>query len=408
VKYVRLCGFLALLLVGLLACSENVPERERYSYSLSVNVAPGETPQIIKERYQAKVVVWRPEAGFAILGFHESNGIALQSGADTNQNAIHTPEAAASGLETWSSGYHAWGGGWSAWTGGDEPTTFAENLPLWNQINLFEAHSLSPALGAGVKVAVIDTGIDLHHPAFVGKLAPEYEWKDFVDGDSYPQEERGAVYGHGSGVAGVILQVAPNVTILPIRVLRSDGTGDLTDVAAAIDWAISQGVKVINLSLGSNADYKTLKEMMKYAKKRDVALVASAGNHGDDEIEFPARYKNEVVSVGSVDRFDIKSSFSAYGKDLELLAPGEGIYTIAPDNHLATWSGTSFAAPIVTGAFALALGEAELSYKIKIKDIEKKLIKTAEDVSKRGGNRHYKELAKGRLQLDEFLRELGD
>lgn len=401
-------GFLALMLTGLIACSAR-PQVERYSHSLSVSLNPGDTVQQIKNRYQGDIIVWRPEAGFAILGFHERDDISLQSDADTNQNAVGTPEVAASGLETWSSAYNAWGGGWSARLGEDNSfTTFEENLPLWDQINLSEAHDLSPALGKGVKVAVIDTGFDLRHPAFIGKLTPEHEWMDFVGGDSYPQEERGAVYGHGSGVAGVILQVAPNVTLLPIRVLRPDGTGDLTDVAAAIDWAISQDAQIINLSLGSNADFKTLKEMIKYAKKRDVALVASAGNRGDDKIEFPARYRNEVVSVGSVDRFDIKSSFSAYGKELELLAPGEHIYTSAPNNHLAAWSGTSFAAPIVTGALALALGEAELSGDRKLKDIEKQLIKTSEDVSKRGRNRNYKELAKGRLKIDEFLLELGD
>lgn len=407
-KYLWFYGFLLLFMLGVTACSETAPPQERFSYSLTVNIDPGETPQALKERYKANIIVWQPEAGFAILGFHESSQLALQNGAELNQNAVRTPEAKASGFETWSNAYDAWGGGFSARTSaGMGLTTFEENLVLWDQINLPEAHQLSPALGSSVKVAIIDTGIDLHHPAFKDSLAPEWQWKDFVDGDGYPQEEAGPVYGHGSAVAGIILQVAPNVTLLPIRVLRPDGAGDLTNVAAAIDWAIRQDAKLINLSLGSDADFKTLKEMVKYCKKRDVALVASAGNQGDDEIEFPARYKKEVVSVGSVDRFDIKSSFSAYGKELELLAPGENIYTPAPEQHMAAWSGTSFAAPIVTGALALALGEPELRGKRKLKDIEKKLIETSEDISKRGDNRNYKELAKGRLQLDAFLRELG-
>lgn len=230
-------------------------------------------------------------------------------------------------------------------------------------------------------MAVIDTGIDLRHPAFAGRLAPASEWKDYVDGDSYPQEVSGPNYGHGTGVADIIVQVAPNVTILPLRVLGPDGAGDTTDVVAAIDYAVSRGAQVINLSLGTDTDEKALKELVKYALKADVVVVASAGNNGQESVMFPASYKDATIGVGSVNRYDELSSFSAYGKDLSLTAPGESIYTASPDQSVAYWSGTSFAAPIVSGAAALALGERATYYKMKLKDFGKVLVDASYDVS---------------------------
>ena len=271
-----------------------------------------------------------------------------------------------------------------------------------------EGQALASRLGAGVKVAVIDTGIDLRHPAFAGKLAPSSEWKDYVDGDNYPQEVPGSNYGHGTGVADIIVQVAPNVTILPIRVLGPDGAGDTTDVVAAIDYAVSRGAQVINLSLGTDTKEKALEELVKYALKADVTVVASAGNNGRESVMFPASYKDATIGVGSVNRYDELSTFSAYGKDLSLTAPGESIYTAAPDQSVGYWSGTSFSAPIVSGAAALALGERATYPKMKPKDISKELSGASRDVRGRGRNAQFKgdQLGKGRLDIDDALQKI--
>ena len=153
--------------------------------------------------------------------------------------------------------------------------------------------------------------LDLEHPAFYDRLAPQSEWKDFVDGDAYPQEERsegGANnnYGHGTGVAGVVSQVAPNATILPLRVLDAEGVGDVTDVAAAIDHAVTSGADIINLSLGTDEDSDVLNRMIAYAAEHKVFVIASSGNTGDDKITYPARNAKQsgkagdyLVSVGS-------------------------------------------------------------------------------------------------------------
>ena len=378
----------------------------------------------VEALYNGKVIVWRPEAGFALLGLQDQGGLQVQ-GSNKNKKAFSAPEVSANGVagngrsawsggrSAWSGGRSAWSGGRSAWSGGrsawsgGSPTTFAENVGYWDQVDLPEAQNIATHRGAGVKVAVIDTGIDLIHPAFAGKLAPRSEWKDFVDGDTYPQEVRGDNYGHGTGVADIIVQVAPNVTILPIRVLGPDGSGDTTDVVAAIDHAIRVGADIINLSLGTEGEEKALKELVKYAKKQDVLLVASAGNNGQNNILYPARHKDEVISIGSVNAYDELSEFSAYGKTMSVMAPGEQIYTAAPDQAVAYWSGTSFAAPIVTGAAALALGEIPFYPKTKPKDIIKVISKTARDVSERGTNRYREDdFLSGRLDIDNFLQRV--
>ena len=418
-----LLGALSPLLVSALAACGSLTHTEtnaspsapeRFDYSLSVDLSGTATRAEVEAQYGGKVVVWRPEAGFAVLGLQDNGGLSTQ-GSKKNQGAFKAPEVSANavdgnGRSSWSGGRSSWSGGRSSWSGGrsswagGEPTTFVENVDYWDQIDLPEGQAVATRLGAGVKVAVVDTGIDLSHPAFRGKLAPSYEWKDFVDSDRYPQEVKGANYGHGTGVADIIIQVAPNAKILPIRVLGPDGSGDTTDVVAAIDHAIRMGADIINLSLGTEGEEKALKELVKYARKQEVLLVASAGNNAQENVLYPARHNSEVVSVGSVNAYDEISTFSAYGKELSVMAPGEHIYTAAPDENIAYWSGTSFAAPIVSGTAALALGEVS---KREVKKVIKKIGDETSDVSGRGRNNRYKkDQIGGRLDVDNFLSQV--
>ncbi|OLV19866.1 S8 family peptidase [Deinococcus marmoris] len=315
-----------------------------------------------------QILAWHPEEGFALVARSQPLGLSAQGGpqGEANANRFAPPEV--QGNSVWSSGRGAWSGSsgsasWAKLTG--NLTAASENKVSWNQINLLGARFQAPRLGQGIKVAVIDTGIDLNHPAFLGNLAPASEWKDFVDGDSTPQEVKGAAYGHGTGVASVILQIAPKATVLPIRVLRPDGSGDVSTVVQAMDWAMKKGARVINLSLGSDTPSPALNDMLKLAASRKIVVVASSGNSGDEKITYPAGNASQfvpsdyLISVGSVNARDVKSSFSTYGYSLNLTAPGERIYTAMPDNGAGYWSGTSFAAPMVTGALALALGEGK-------------------------------------------------
>ncbi len=333
-------------------------------------------------------------------------------------------------------GRSAWATGRSAWATGD-PATLVDNRAIWTQIHLQQAQTLAPHWGAGIKVAVIDTGIDLNHPAFVRHLAPSTDWKDFVDNDTTPQEIAGGeAYGHGTSVASIVLQVAPKALIMPIRVLDSSGIGDTSKIASAIDWAAQHGAKVINLSLGTDAanfDCAVQKSVALAIQNYGTLMVFAAGNTGDTNINYPAitvksnpngnpavkacipaPYNltppmNEgvnvaSVSVGSVNSLDQKSDFSSYGDKLEMVSPGENIFGPYPENSAAAWSGTSMATPLVSGALALALGE-KLRSGVKVTDLPNILIGKTDKVDSLnpslGG-----QIGKGRLNIENFLKSV--
>lgn len=370
----------ALILV-LAACSSPAPVQTNRDFEVAsvatVTINAGDSEADIAAKYGAKVISFKPEAGFAVLGFPAGQLTALNT--TNNQDFFAQPEVTASGSKAWGGGKSAWGGGIKAWGGGKNawgggttsPTPPSENTAVWNQINLPAAYTSSSKFGLGIKVAVIDTGIDLNHSIFQGSLAPSGEWKDFVDNDSYPQEvgsDADAGFGHGTAVAGIILQVAPRATILPIRVLDRDGSGDLDDVIAAIDWAVQKGAKVINLSLGSLASTDALTQMVNYAASRNVLIVSSVGNEGKaNTLTFPAGLARrfgpidssfgKIYSVGSVNSSSVTSLFSNYSGNLSGVAPGEAIFTSYPNNQMVAATGTSFAAPLYSGAIALALSE---------------------------------------------------
>jgi thermitase len=348
--------------------------------------------------------------------------------AETNSTAL------ASGRKAWATGRKAWATGRKAWATGSD-VTLEDNLAVWTQIHLQQAQTLSPNWGAGVKVAVIDTGVDLNHPAFVGHLTPNTDWKDFIDSDITPQEIAGGeAYGHGTSVASIVLQVAPNALIMPIRVLDSSGTGETSKIASAIDWAAQHGAKVINLSLGTDAanfDCTVQKSVALAIQNYGALMVFAAGNTGDTNINYPAitvksnPNKNLAVkacraapynlipsmnagvnvasiSVGSVNNLDQKSDFSSYGEKLEMVSPGENIYGPYPENSAASWSGTSMAAPLVSGALTLALGE-KLRSGVKAQDLPDILIGKTDSVNALNPSLAG-QLGNGRLNIENFLK----
>jgi thermitase len=387
-----------LVLLGLLllaACSHAplppATEGSNVTSVATVAIKSTDTEASLEAQYGGKVVLFSSEAGLAMLEFTGSDFTALTT--MTNQGAFGTPEVTAAGSNAWGGGSNAWGGGksawgggWNAWGGGwkawSSSTSSATSLPVlpsenrakWRDIKLPQAQAISKNYGAGIKVAVLDTGIDLNHPVFSGRLAPSAEWKDFIDNDATPQEVSGSSYGHGTAVAGIVLQVAPRATILPIRVLNGEGVGDTDDIASAINWAVQKGAKVINLSLGTNVQATALQSWVGYALSQGVYVVASSGNSGDGNITYPAadaltityggvNRSQYLLSVGSVNNSGSRSSFSTYGTALKLLAPGEQVFTAFPNNQVGHATGTSFAAPQVSGLVALALADTALTYR---------------------------------------------
>jgi subtilisin family serine protease len=370
--------FALLALFVLSACSvSSVLTDEKITQLATVLISNSDQKPDIEKLYGGKAIAFKPEAGFAILGFKEGQLTTLTT--DPNA-AVATPAVSIAGVNAWGGGKNAWGGGLNAWGGGKNawgggknawgggylslPVVPSQNRAAFMQMRLPQAHALSKNFGYGIKVAVIDSGIDTAHPAFTGSLAPSTEWKDYVDADTNPQDVSGGNgYGHGTGVAGIILQVAPKATILPIRVLDQNGMGDSDDVIAAIDWAVQKGAKVINLSLGTNEPVAALKTMVSYANQMGVFVITSAGNAGSTSMTFPAAdaqnapYSDKLFSVGSVNSSGSRSSFSNYGSALKFSAPGEQIYSAFPASQSAHMTGTSFAAPIIAGAVTLALAD---------------------------------------------------
>ena len=263
---------------------------------------------------------------------------------------------------------------------------------------------------------MIDSGIDLGHPALKGGLVPAAEMWDYVGNDAVPQEEgvlgTGA-YGHGTSVAAIVLQIAPKAKILPLRVLATNGSGDVLHVASAITYAVNKGAKVINLSLGSDVRSAAVANAIAAATAKGVYVISSSGNSANQSITFPA---NEAsldtttagkfsVSVGSVNAKDEKSAFSTYGTALELVGPGEVVYGPVPGDRLGAWSGTSMAAPMVSGAIALALGQTIYVPRADLTDM---LESRATNIYQQGLNSAYEPnnvhlLGEGRLDVEHFI-----
>jgi subtilisin family serine protease len=275
---------------------------------------------------------------------------------------------------------------------GDQRVTFAEaNLPLqtaegrqssmafsealrdWDDVadqaaigRIWAHHAHAHARGRGVLVAILDTGVDHDHPALASRLAlpgiepgvttaPGDERAQSLDtnGDGHVD---GAL-GHGTHVAGIVAAVAPEARILPVRVLDSDGVGDLFGVARGLVLAVERGAAVANLSLGTDAPSQVLAAAVAYARERGTVVVAPAGNEGGGRVDHPAALP-EAIAVAGVDTQDRRASFSNAGEEVDLSAPATGILSAFPGGGYARWSGTSMAAPFVAGSAALLLEHA--------------------------------------------------
>ncbi len=244
-----------------------------------------------------------------------------------------------------------------------------------SRINANEGTSSS---GAGVKVAVIDTGIDYLHPDLEHNYRGGY---DFVNDDSLPMDDN----GHGTHVAGTIaaedngfgvVGVAPEAELYGVKVLNDEGSGWNSDVIAGILWAADNDMDVANLSLGVEGNSRAMQQAIEDATKAGVTVVVAAGNDYEDANNYiPANYE-ETITVSAIADFDGEpgglspqsygfgrqkieiaddafASFSNYGSAVDLAAPGVNILSTWPGGLYETISGTSMASPHVAGAAAL-------------------------------------------------------
>ncbi|MEI6169996.1 MAG: S8 family serine peptidase [Candidatus Saccharibacteria bacterium] len=284
-----------------------------------------------------------------------------------------------------------------------------------NKISAPSAWDLSKS-SSSTKVAVIDTGFALNHQDLSGKfdIANAY---DFINNDNSPMAgDTGAFVYHGTMVAGLagastnngtgVASVGWNAKILPIQALDDEGNGSTFTVATAINYAVSKGVKIINLSLGSFSADPTMESAINDAIANGVSVIAASGNSGCDCIVYPANYSN-VIAVGATDINDTRASFSNYGDNLDLVAPGAGTIrttfmsaTNKTSLYTTSANGTSIATPIVSGAVALLLDKNPTLTPAQVEVIMRS---SADKVSGMSGQNFTKEYGYGRLNAQKPL-----
>ncbi|MDZ4820124.1 MAG: S8 family peptidase [Planctomycetota bacterium] len=254
--------------------------------------------------------------------------------------------------------------------------------------------------GQGVRVAVLDTGIQLDHPDLADAIESS---RDFTS------NRNGAIdrNGHGTHAAGIIaarqngrgvVGVAPLCRLLIGKVLDDSGQGSSEAVAAGIDWACKQGVDIINLSLGSDQPDSTLLAAIRRAIAEGRWVIAAAGNDGGanagaSRVNYPARW-SETIAVAAVDRNGRLSQFSSQGPEVDIAAPGQDVLSTFINSGYAKLSGTSMAAPFVAGVAALLLSLHRLASDARtplndIQALREHLLRTAQDAGPTGHDPGY-------------------
>lgn len=246
--------------------------------------------------------------------------------------------------------------------------------------------------GEGVKILVIDTGIDQDHPDL--KHAFKFGINMFERSTDVTDH-----YGHGTHVAGLIVGsktgVAPEAELYVAKVLNNNGSGSMASVMDGITYAINLKVDILCMSLGISYELpQILKERIIQAHQSGITIVCATGNNGKAEPQYPA-FLDEVIAVGGLDR-DLKiTPFSNYGKQTDVVAPAVEILSTYKDNNYARVTGTSMASPLVAGAIALII-----SYNRK-KGIELTPNKIKEMLSKLGT--HNNEYGHGAIDLTKLM-----
>lgn len=268
---------------------------------------------------------------------------------------------------------------------------------------------------ADITIAVIDTGVDLDHPDLAGKLwvntdeipangldddfngyIDDVNGYDFYNLDAFPDDDN----SHGSHVAGIAAAATNNgvgvagvswgAKIMALKALNYNGNGSTADLAEAVYYAVDNGAKVINMSLGIPwtswpCNYPDIETAFTYAVNHNVLLVVAAGNDGKYGVSCPGAY-DQAMAVGSTDSSDNRSSFSNYGPRLDIAAPGSSIYSTWSNGTYGTKSGTSMATPYVAGLAALVWGMAP---NMTAAQVRQAIESTADDLGPPGWDIYY-------------------
>lgn len=241
-----------------------------------------------------------------------------------------------------------------------------------------------------IVVAVLDSGVQFSHPDLSGRVLAGY---DFINDDADPSDD----YGHGTAVAGVIAAAGNNnvggagvafgCLMLPIKVCGADGTAPYSAIADGIRFAVDHGARIINISLVGDQTSATLQDAVNYAWERNAVIVAAAGNTGDPTAQYPAACQNAVaVSASALN--DGLCTFSSYGPNITVAAPGESLWTtqMRTNAPFGAWSGTSLAAPVAAGVVALA---ASANSSLSNTQLVSILTQSADDVGSPGNDSFF-------------------
>ena len=212
--------------------------------------------------------------------------------------------------------------------------------------------------GRGVKVGVLDTGVDSSHPD-IGRNVKG--GMDMISGTASARDDN----GHGTHVSGTIaalrngigvVGVAPDASVYSVKVLDSRGSGKLSNLVQGMEWCVGQQIKVVNLSLSASKENQTFRDVVLAARRAGITMVCAAGNSGPspNSVGYPARYI-ETIAVAAIDDRDSVPNFSSRGREIAVSAPGVDVLSTWPGRRYRKSSGTSMAAPHVTGAVALML-----------------------------------------------------
>jgi len=230
-----------------------------------------------------------------------------------------------------------------------------DHLP-WSAGRLQVTRVWPRTMGKGARIAVLDTGVDCSHPDLAPNCAPGY---NALNPASAPSDDG----GHGTHVAGIIAGarngkgmagIAPEATILPVKVLNSSGTGKVSNIIDGIGWAMRQNIDIINMSLGAPKYSGAQEKAVEAARKAGILVVCAAGND-KGRVNYPAAYE-ATVAVTAMDFSNKITSFSSRGPETDFIAPGVRIFSAFPGGSFRLMAGTSQAAPHISGMAALAVG----------------------------------------------------
>lgn len=240
--------------------------------------------------------------------------------------------------------------------------------------------------GNSLLVGVLDTGVSATHPDLAGKIS---------SGTDISGIDLNDTIGHGTEVSGIIAAntnnnqgiagVSWNTKIISLKITDEYGQARVSNVVTALEQAYEKGVKIVHISLSTNQFSQTLKNAIQEAQDRGILIVSTTGNSGIEELRYPAAFDG-VIGVGAVDNLKKLEYYSTTGEHVTLVAPGSDIYTTSLDSAYDEVTGTSFAAPQVSGAAALIWAIAP---NLTNKEVREILINSADDLGDTGRDNQY-------------------